>query len=451
MVPTLEHPGKKVQDARAAQRGLPVSATSNWIVWAAFGAWLGTILLVRSWKTSDTVLATLICTTAFVAVNYFFDVLVLKVHKKQSSGLEWNAPHYSLRRTAIKYLGLLASVAFVGFIYWLFPEYSRDFFGANKAHPTFYGDYRELLERIVPWWLALAIPYFYFVDARQKEPEDGYYAAGLAVLCQFDKVNWKELWQHALGWLVKGYFLALMFSYYARDMRTFINYDFSPIKHFLVHHDFSSIRDFQAFFDFGYYFIFLADVSMACTGYLVSLRIFDTHVRRVEPTFLGWIVALVCYQPFWSAASSTYLSYSVDFAWGAWLHDRPVVYAIWGSAILGFYSIYLWATIMFGTRFSNLTHRGILTNGPYRWTKHPAYISKNLAYWLTFIPFIVSQSVGDSIRRCILLGCLNYIYYLRAKTEEANLSIDPVYVQYSEWMREHGIFRWFRRRKSAAY
>jgi protein-S-isoprenylcysteine O-methyltransferase Ste14 len=105
---------------------------------------------------------------------------------------------------------------------------------------------------------------------------------------------------------------------------------------------------------------------------------------------------------------------------------------------------------MFGTRFSNLTHRGILTNGPYRWTKHPAYIAKNLAFWLTFIPFIVSQNIGDSIRRCVLLGLLNYVYYLRAKTEEANLSTDPVYAQYSEWMKEHGIFRWLRRPKSAS-
>lgn len=43
-------------------------------------------------------------------------------------------------------------------------------------------------------------------------------------------------------------------------------------------------------------------------------------------------------------------------------------------------AIYAWATIMFGGRFSNLTHRGIITNGPYPWTKHPAY--RAYAEWI---------------------------------------------------------------------
>jgi protein-S-isoprenylcysteine O-methyltransferase Ste14 len=435
MVPTTQYRDKIVAERRGATPSLPVSATRWWIVGLSFAAWLCALWAVRSFKISDAVLASVICIGAFVAVNYCLDVLFLKVHKKESSGLDWKSPHPSMQRTAVKYVGLLVSIGFIGLLYWLFPEYYRDFFGVNKEHPTFYGEYRELLQRMLLWWLVLAIPYFYFVDARQKEPKDGYYAAGMAVTLQFDKVDWKVLWQHCLSWLVKGYFLALMFTYYARDTRIFINYDFS------------SIKDFRAFYDFGYYFIFLSDVALACTGYLVSFRIFDTHVRRVEPTFMGWMVALVCYQPFWSGASSLYLNYSVDYVWGIWLRDRPILFMIWGSAILILYSIYLWATIMFGTRFSNLTHRGILTNGPYRWTKHPAYISKNLAFWLTFIPFVVSQNVGDSIRRCILLGLLNFIYYLRAKTEEANLSTDPVYVQYSEWMKTHGMFRWLGRFK----
>ena len=98
---------------------------------------------------------------------------------------------------------------------------------------------------------------------------------------------------------------------------------------------------------------------------------------------------------------------------------------------------------MFGCRFSNLTHRGILTNGPYRWTKHPAYISKNLAWWLTFVPFIISQNLADSLRRSALLLLWNFVYYLRARTEEAHLSQDPQYLAYAEFIRHRGIFRWF--------
>lgn len=409
---------------------LPASATRGWIVAAGLAAWGGTLWLARSFKMLNAVEVAFICLSAMALVNYLLDALVLKVHQRESTGLDLRTWNPSVPRTVIKVVGLLASLGFIGLLYWIFPEYSRDFFGDHQAHPTFYGDYKEFLAKILPWWIGLAIPYFYLVDARQKDQRDGYYAAGMALTLRFDQVDAKVLWQHCLSWLVKGFFLALMFTYYSRDIRIFINYDFS------------TLQNFRTFFDFTYFLIFLVDVGLCCTGYLFSLRIFDTHVRRAEPTFMGWGVALICYQPFWSWTSGAYLNYDTGFVWGRWLQDRPVPYAIWGSAILLFYGLYVWATIMFGARFSNLTHRGILTNGPYRWTKHPAYIAKCTAYWLTFVPFIISQSVGDSIRRCLLLGLLNYVYYLRAKTEEANLSSDPVYVQYTEWIQAHGIFRW---------
>jgi hypothetical protein len=39
-----------------------------------------------------------------------------------------------------------------------------------------------------------------------------------------------------------------------------------------------------------------------------------------------------------------------------------------------------------------------------------------------------------------LLG-LNFIYYLRAMTEERHLSWDITYVSYALWMNENGIFK----------
>jgi protein-S-isoprenylcysteine O-methyltransferase Ste14 len=412
--------------------------TRGWIVAAAFAAWAGTLWLVRSCKMVDVVLAAVLGMASLLAVNYILDVLVLKIYRSESCGLDWAAPRPSWRRAAIKYAGLLASLGFIGALYWLFPEYNRDFFGDQRAHPVFYGEYREMLHRFLPWCLLLSIPYIYFVDARQKDQRDGYYAAGMAVTLQFGKVDRAVLWQHCLSWLVKGYFLPLMFTYCVRDTRIFIHYDFSIIQNF------------RTLFEFVYYFIFLADVALGGAGYFLALRICDTQVRRTEPTFKGWMVVLVCYQPFWSWFSASYFNYSNDYAWGAWLQNWPVMYQIWGSVILALYGVYLWATIMFGARFSNLTNRGILTNGPYRWTKHPAYLAKILAYWLTYVPFIVSASPWDSVRRCLLLGFVSYIYYLRARTEEANLGADPVYVQYSKWMKQHGIFRWLPRDKSAS-
>ena len=53
-----------------------------------------------------------------------------------------------------------------------------------------------------------------------------------------------------------------------------------------------------------------------------------------------------------------------------------------------------------GPRFSNLTHRGILTHGPYAWSKHPAYLSKNLFWWLSSLPFLATNAdikTGDFV------------------------------------------------------
>jgi len=352
--------------------------------------------------------------------------------------MDWNRRTPSWGRVLTKFLGLLVSFGFAASLYFLFPEYQGGVFRTmTPATPGFYDDYWTLLHKVVPWWIALAIPYFYFIDSRQVDPHDGYYQAGLVARFEFKKVQWKLLFQHTLGWLVKIFFMALMFTYFTGDLRKFIVYDFS------------TVHDFRTTFEFGYYFIFLADTTLGCVGYLIALRLFDTHLRWAEPTVTGWVVALMCYQPFWSLFARAYFNYSSNFAWGPWLQNNPTLYVVWGSTILALYVVYLSATVVFGCRFSNLTHRGILTNGPYRFTKHPAYIAKNLAYWLTFVPFIVSENAADSIRRTVALLFVNGIYYARAKTEEAHLSNDPVYAEYKNWIARHGIFRWLSRKPSS--
>jgi protein-S-isoprenylcysteine O-methyltransferase Ste14 len=118
---------------------------------------------------------------------------------------------------------------------------------------------------------------------------------------------------------------------------------------------------------------------------------------------------------------------------------------VWAGAILALEGIYLLATFAFGVRFSNLTHRGILTGGPYRFTKHPAYVAKNLSWWLITLPFIPNHGWVDAIKSTLGLAGVSFIYYMRARTEERHLSRDPTYVRYALWMNEHGVLRWFGR------
>ena len=239
--------------------------------------------------------------------------------------------------------------------------------------------------------------------------------------------------QHALGWLIKAFFLPLMFTYFCSDLERLL---------LGAPHEWHSFRD---VYDFLYDFLYLIDVGLVSLGYLAALRLTDTHLRSAEPTMLGWVVALVCYEPFWSLIGARYLAYGGAYPWGTWFAAWPVLFAAWGSAILALTVIYVWATVCFGARFSNLTHRGIITNGPYRYCKHPAYLAKNLSWWLIIVPFLSHDSAGQALRHCALLGIVNGIYWLRAITEERHLSRDTQYVCYARFIAQHGLYARLRR------
>ncbi len=109
---------------------------------------------------------------------------------------------------------------------------------------------------------------------------------------------------------------------------------------------------------------------------------------------------------------------------------------IWGLWLVFLTGIYAWATVAFGIRFSNLTYRGVLTNGPYRFTRHPAYLSKNAFWWFATLPFLVTNgSFTDMVRNTVILALVSAVYFWRAKTEEKHLlAEDAKYREYHAWM-----------------
>ena len=400
---------------------LPESATHWLVVTAGFFSFLfATTFVLISQPFSNLVHSALFIFGVTAGVILIIDLTWQKVYLRPSTGLDFTHDDPSWNRTLHKFAGLLGSLVFIGFLYWLFPEY----------HGSFYDPYYDLLKILLPPWLVLAIPYLYFVDRKMVQPYDGYWQLGKFLTLQIGAVDWKKLKQHLLGWLIKGYFLPLMFVYLCQDLNRFLSFDFTR----------QSSANFQQIYDFLYPFLFLIDVNFATLGYLMSLRLADTHLRSAESTLLGWVVALACYEPFWSLVSHQYLAYETSYRWGAWLWGTPLLYELWGSAILLLLAVYVWATIMFGIRFSNLTHRGIITNGPYRWTKHPAYLAKNLSWWMISIPWLAQGGHAEALHHCLLLLLLNLVYYFRAKTEERHLAKDPTYIIYIRWIECHGIF-----------
>ena len=126
--------------------------------------------------------------------------------------------------------------------------------------------------------------------------------------------------------------------------------------------------------------------------------------------------------------------------WAMWLADYPALLWGWGALLVALTAIYAWATVAFGLRFSNLTYRGVLTNGPYAWTRHPAYLSKNLFWWCATLPFLAASGLtSDAVRNTAILALVSAVYFWRAKTEERHLSgEDEKYVAYWHWMARHG-------------
>ncbi|MFT7532281.1 MAG: steroid 5-alpha reductase family enzyme, partial [Gammaproteobacteria bacterium] len=100
----------------------------------------------------------------------------------------------------------------------------------------------------------------------------------------------------------------------------------------------------------------------------------------------------------------------------------------------------------------NLTHRGIITNGPFRFSKHPAYISKNISWWMISIPFIaINSDFLLAFKQCCLLLLVNFIYFMRARTEERHLSRDPIYREYTAWIAEYGLIARIKKRYILTY
>ena len=190
-------------------KSLPASATHGGIVFLGLIAFLLSLFSVKYLgllnNVADQALYVSLSTAAMI---FLFEFIFLKTYRRPSTGLNFETSNPSLQRTFVKFLGLLGSLGFIAFIYWLFPEY----------HGDFYNQYYAMLSRILPFFLLLALPYIYFVDRYQVEPIDSYYQVGQICLFNFEKVNWRSLKNHFLGWLIKGFFLPLMFTYFFLEL-----------------------------------------------------------------------------------------------------------------------------------------------------------------------------------------------------------------------------------------
>ncbi len=344
-----------------------------------------------------------------------------KVHRRASTGLDWNNPRplpAALETAGTKIAGLWATWAVIAALYCVARWYWR-------------GDYlfaMELLGVMIGPMVLLSIPYVLWLDRYMVEPRDHSWHFG-AMLIGREAYDPAMVHHHLRGWAVKGFFIAFMFSILPGGWSMAVGATLAE-----------GLNDPVVFCMYLINLMFMIDVQIAMVGYLLTLKPLDAQIRTANPYLGGWLAALLCYPPFLLMGSGDVLDYHANTAdWAYWFQGQTALLWVWGAVLVFLTAIYAWATVAFGIRFSNLTYRGVLTNGPYRFTRHPAYLSKNLFWWLSTMPFLVtSHSFVDMVRNTVILAIVSGIYYWRAKTEEQHLLVeDAKYRAYHAWMAEN--------------
>ena len=325
----------------------PASCANGWVAGSGLAGFLLSLVLMYGSNIAP-VHRSFFALAAAILPMVMLDLLVLRVHRRLSTGLVWPTastagPFASsaVNRVLIKLLGLAGTIAAIGICYWLFPVYQE----------RFYWPYWMALREAGPWLVAVSVPYFFYVDRRMVDPHDGYWHAGMAVLGRFEQVDRGLLRQHALGWVIKGYFLPLMFVYLTNVIGEVFDASF-----------WTGQASFMPFYGLAWKVAFAIDLVFGTLGYCLTIRLLDSHIRSSDPTLFGWAVTLACYQPFSGLFLNRYLDYQDDFSWSGWLTSMPILQSVWGLTILGLIAVYTFSATVFGSRFSNLTHRGILNS-----------------------------------------------------------------------------------------
>lgn len=408
------------QAASALSDPCPPSAVSHGAGLIGLVGLLGWIALARHFGW-DGPSAALVCCVATGVPMVIWSIVVDKVHLRPSTGIDWSHPR------AVKDVLDISTMKLTGL--WLTWSLIAAIYATARWYWT--GNYQFSMAVFIyasPFLFFLSIPYVIWIDRYLKEPRDGAWHFGAMISGQpgWDR---EQIWHHLRAWAVKGFFLAFMLSIVPGGYADIVNANVAEIATNPVW-----IANWLIIA------MFLVDVQFATVGYVLTFKPLDSHIRTANPFMAGWAAALICYPPFIMMGDNGPLNYHVATAdWAYWFEGHTTLLAIWGVWLVFLTGVYAWATVAFGIRFSNLTHRGILTHGPYRWTKHPAYLSKNAFWWFSTLPFLVtSGSWQDGLRNTVLLAAVSGVYYWRARTEERHLMADPDYAAYAAWMERHG-------------
>lgn len=234
--------------------------------------------------------------------------------------------------------------------------------------------------------------------------------------------------------LVKLFFAPLMTVFFIDQFPHLVNnihYVLNGLPEAFASGRYNHFRLNNDLFNISVALIFSIDVALAWCGYMTASRWVGNQTVSAEPTMLGWVVCLICYPPFQMFLG---LYYAAPAERDILRFTSPYWVTLFAVLMIASYSVYMWTTLCFGVRFSNLTHRGIIRSGPFRYVRHPAYASKNFAWWCIMFPVILynmkNSGLSTGIAQIFGLLLMTWVYYWRAVTEERHLAFDPAYQAY---------------------
>jgi protein-S-isoprenylcysteine O-methyltransferase Ste14 len=186
--------------------------------------------------------------------------------------------------------------------------------------------------------------------------------------------------------------------------------------------------------------VFLLDSVLFIVGYHTESGLLRNRLRYAETNPWHILVCVACYGPF-NMVTSAFFGPSNHNPYILFRGDvtHPATWILRAAAAF-FLLLLTAASLSLFTKASNLTNRGIVDWGPYRYIRHPGYLGKNMFWLMTLLPALVPYTAAPQFS---WLGYLTFcgvtvwgflgwgaIYFLRAVTEEKFLMRDPDYVAY---------------------
>lgn len=304
----------------------------------------------------------------------------------------------------------LSTSVFLWIGYFFYAESGRFASSLSVVHTFPLGTFstQEALFHVVVAF-TLILPAYYFFDAQESSASR--FLRGI-----FQK-RFDEKWKlSGRSLLLKGFFAPLMIGwFFSHTAQTVLG-----IRTFFFSQGFDlSLLSTVPFFVFALQSILLIDVAFFTAGYLFESKFLKNEIVSVDPTVSGWLVCLLCYPPFNGAADAFFGWYSSDTPV---MPENPAMTVVLNLAVLSLMAVYAASSAALGWKASNLTNRGIVSRGPYRLVRHPAYAAKNLAWLVGAVPII--SAVSDTVQAFFIVFSLlawSALYYLRAVTEERHL------------------------------